>query len=107
MYIEGFHRNPSLFIAAHSLIQNISFFKDRFHRKQCVQHAWKSRIGDAVGTDLYDLLRRNTDIKRCIGMYFQLSLATAQRQQGCERNQFPFLEIKVWTRVDVAEQLDQ
>ena len=51
IYIEGFHRNPSLFIAGHSLIQDIPFFKDRFHRKQCIQYAWKSRIGDAVGAD--------------------------------------------------------
>ena len=79
MYIEGFYRNPSLFIAAHSLIQNISFFKDRFHRKQCIQYAWKSRIGDAVTTDLYDLLGRDTDIECRIGVSFQLCLATAQR----------------------------
>lgn len=33
MYIEGFNRNPSLFIAVHSLIQYIPFLKDRFYRK--------------------------------------------------------------------------
>ena len=67
------------FVAVVPQLQYVSFFKDRFHRKQCVQYAWKSCLRDAVCADLYDLLRRDTDVESCICVYFQLRLATAQR----------------------------